>query len=161
MELRNADSHGRIDPKNVPASMLTDSEVALEELYGATEFLTDYQFICITETRFDSLTHVTNFQYKDLTEDNALPQRRNHQADRSDLESGSLYLRDRQGNLHLFRPLLHYMECPVCHQMATFYLDTYDQTQDPNAVGLKCFETNSARTEPIADSFRRVGLIPN
>ena len=160
MGLRNDDSHGRISSTSVSQSLLTDAEQALESVYRATEFLTDYRLMSITETKFDSIRKLTQFHYRDLTGDNPLAQPREDQSDRSDLESGSLYLRDRQGQLHLFRPLLHYLECPECHQMATFFLDTFDGSSPDALVGLKSFETNSVRMMNVAEEFRHVGLLP-
>ena len=157
---RDDDCHGRISTTKVPEALLAGAEAALEEVYRTTEFLTDYRFMFITETRFDSIRKINRYQYRDLTGDNNLAQCREDQADRADLESQSLYLQDRQGQLHLFRPLLHYLECPECHMMSTFFLDTYDGNFPEGIVGLKSFETNSVRREPIAEDFRHVGLLP-
>ena len=157
---RDDDCHGRISTTNVPETLLSGAEAALEEVYRATEFLTDYRLIFITETRFDSIRKINRFHYRDLTGDNSLTQRREDQADRADLESQSLYLMDRQGQLHLFRPLLHYLECPECHLMSTFHLDTFDAAESGDIVGLKSFETNSVRKERVAEDFRHVGLLP-
>jgi hypothetical protein len=157
---RDDDCHGRISTTKVPEALLAGAEAALEEVYRATEFLTDYRFMFITETRFDSIRKINRYQYRDLTGDNTLAQRREDQADRADLESQSLYLMDRQGQLHLFRPLLHYLECPECHLMSTFHLDTYDATESGGIVGLKSFETSSVRKERVAEDFRHVGLLP-
>ena len=153
-------SHGRISTTGVQVALLASAEAALEQVYRSTEFLTDYRLIFITETRFDSIRKINWFQYRDLTGDNSLAQRREDQSERADLESQSLYLIDRQGQLHLFRPLLHYLECPECHQMSTFHLDTFDASESGGLVGLKSFETNSVRKEPVAEDFRHVGLLP-
>ncbi len=161
MALRNDDSHGRIAPASVSANVLTEAEKALETVYRATEFLTDYQLLFITDTRFDSIRQINRLQYRDLTGDNALAQLRDDQSSRFDLEKHSLYLRDRQKNLHLFRPLLQYLECPECHQMSTFFLDTYDPACGGSTVGLKSFERNSVRSETIAEDFRHVGFLPS
>jgi hypothetical protein len=157
---RDDDCHGRISTTNVPATLLKEAEEALEQVYRATEFLTDYRFLFITETRFDSIRKINRYHFLDLTGDNTLAQRREDQADRADLESQSLYLMDRQGQLHLFRPLLHYLECPECHLMSTFFLDTFDSNESGEYVGLKSFETNSVRREKVAEEFRHVGLLP-
>lgn len=157
---RDDDCHGRIATTNVPETLLAEAESALEEVYRTTEFLTDYRLIFITETRFDSILKINRFHYRDLTGDNSLAQRREGESERADLESQSLYLIDRQGQLHLFRPLLHYLECPECHLMSTFHLDTYDAAESRDVVGLKSFETNSVRKEPVAEDFRHVGLLP-
>ena len=159
MDLRNDDSHGRIASSNVSQALLDEAEEALEVVFRATEFLTDYRLMYLTETRFDSIRKFTRFKYRDLTGDNPLAQLREDQSTRSDLESESLYLRDRQGQLHLFRPLLHYLECRESHQMSTFYLDTFEGSSSGGVVGLKSFETSSVRQEAVADDFRHVGLL--
>jgi hypothetical protein len=157
--IRNDDCHNRIAPDSVSESTINEAEKALECIYRASEFLTDYQLLWITQTRFDSIRQMNRFQYRDLTGDNPLAQLREDQISRSDLETRSLYLRDRRNQLHLFRPLLQYLECPECHQMSTFFLDKYDANQGANNVLLKSFERNSIRTEPIAEDFRHVGII--
>ena len=158
---RDDDCHGRISTRNVPATLLKEAEDALEQVYRATEFLTDYRFLFIVETRFDSIRKINRYHYLDLTGDNTLAQRREDLSDRADLESQSLYLKDRQGQLHLFRPLLHYLECPECHLMSTFYLDTFGSNESGEIVGLKSFETNSVRHERVAEEFRHIGLLPS
>jgi hypothetical protein len=160
---RDDDCHQRISTTNVPEALLKEAEKALEKVYQVTDFLTDYRFIFITEARFDSIRKINRYQYLDLTGDNTLAQRHEDQANCADLESNlesqSLYLIDRKGQLHLFRPLLHYLECPECHLMSTFFLDTFDSSESLENVGLKSFETNSVRIEPFAEEFRHIGLI--
>jgi hypothetical protein len=159
MTLRNDDSHGRIAPTSVSKETLDGAESALEVLYQSTEFLTDYQLIQITETRFDSIQKINRIQYRDFTGDNTLAPLRQDEVQRSDLEAGSVYLRDRQNHLHLFRPLLHYLECPECHLMSMFFLDKFDGANGGSYVQLKSFERNTVRTEPAADDFRHIGLL--
>lgn len=160
---RDDDCHQRISTTNVPEALLKEAEEALEKVYQVTDFLTDYRFIFITEVRFDSIRKINRYHYLDLTGDNTLAQRREDQANCADLESHlesqSLYLIDRKGQLHLFRPLLHYLECPECHLMSTFFLDTFDSNESLENVVLKSFETNSVRSEPFANEFRHIGLI--
>jgi hypothetical protein len=158
MKLRNDDSHGRMAHHHVTPELIAKAEEELQTLYQATEFLTDYRLVLITETRFDSIRRITRYQFRDLSGDNALAPLLADETQRNDLEAGGLYLRDRQGTLHLLRPLLQYLECPECHQMSTFFLDTYDRTSG-NMVGIKCFERNTVRREPVADDFRHVGLL--
>jgi hypothetical protein len=158
LDLRNDDSHGRVSLTNVSADLLEQAETSLAAIFRATEFLTDYRLLLVTETRFDSLRNASRFQYRDLSGDNALAPLHADTAPRNDLEAGSLYLRDRQNLLWLLRPMLHYLECPQCHQMSTFYLDTYDGV-DGQMVGIKSFERSSVRTEPFVEDFRHVGLV--
>ena len=156
-ELRDDDSHGRISPGAVSASVLSQAKADLETVFKTTEFLTEFRLLLIVSTRFDAIRRLTRIEYRDLSGDNVLVPRQQDIIDRNDIEADSLYLRDRQGNLHLFRPLLQYLECPECHQMSTFFLDTY--SGKGNVVGLKSFERSSVRVEELAEDFRHIGLL--
>lgn len=156
-ELRDDDSHGRISHGSVSATVLNQAKADLESVFKATEFLTEFRLLLIVSTRFDAIRSLTRIEYRDLTGDNVLVPLQQDVIDRNDIEADSLYFRDRQGNLHLFRPLLQYLECPECHQMSTFFLDTY--SGNGNVVGLKSFERSSVREEEMADDFRHFGLL--
>ncbi len=156
-ELRDDDSHGRISPGSVSATVLNQAKEDLESVFKATEFLTEFRLLLIVSTRFDAIRSLTRIEYRDLSGDNVLVPLQQDVIDRNDIEADSLYFRDRQGNLHLFRPLLQYLECPECHQMSTFFLDTY--SGKGNVVGLKSFERSSVREEEMADDFRHFGLL--
>lgn len=157
MSTRNDDSHGRLNPSAIPASLLADLEKALTTIFEHAGFVSDYGLIQIKRSRLDTIKGLTRYEYADLKGDNPLVPVHKGETTQSDLEIDSLYLRDRAGQLHLFRPYLHYLECPECHLMSTFYLDTYSGTGP--TVGLKSFERNSVRTENFADDFKWAGLI--
>jgi hypothetical protein len=140
--------------------MVDQARRDLAEIFGASDFLADYRLLVVTETRADSIQRLVTYHYRDLSGDTTLPPTGAGQTNRLDLEAGSLYLRDRSGLLHLFRPLLHYLECPECHLMSTFYLDRYDGSPSVAAVHLKSFERNSVRTEMSAGAFSEAGLLP-
>jgi hypothetical protein len=158
MAIRNDISHQRIDPGHISIDMISEAMNAIDLIFKATEFLTDYRFVLVTNTTFDSIKRVCTFQFRDLSGDNQLVPLQTGTAGRMDLETGSLYLRDRNGHLNLLRPMLHYLECPNCHQMSTFYLDTYNLNDIPS-VGLKSIERNSVRTEMLVNEFRHVGML--
>ena len=157
MATRNDDSHGRIKPGSVSRGLLGELEAALKTIYTNAGFVGDYGLLQVNQARFDAIRRETNYNYSDLTGDNPLAPKRKAITMQTELEVNSLYLRDRQDHLHLFRPLLHYLECPECHLMSTFYLDTYSGS-GPN-VGLKSFERNSVREEKFAEEFRWSGLL--
>jgi hypothetical protein len=113
----------------------------------------------IKRSRLDSIKGITRYEYADLKGDNPLVPMHKGETQQTDLEIDSLYLCDRSGHLHLFRPYLHYLECPECHLMSTFYLDTYPGSGP--TVGLKSFERNSTRNEDLADDFKWAGLLKN
>jgi len=157
MVARNDDSHNRIAPNAVPAALLTDLETALTTIYTETAFVADYRLVQVKDSKVDSIRRKTNYEFADLTGDNPLVQIYKDQTDQTEIEDDSLYLRDRIGQLHLFRPFLHYLECPECHLMSTFHLDTYDGVG--NLVGLRSFERNSVRKESFGEDFKWAGLL--
>jgi len=157
MVARNDDSHNRIATNAVPSSLLSDLETALTTIYTETAFVADYRLVQIKDSKVDSIRRKTNYEFADLTGDNPLVQIYKDQTDKTELEDDSLYLRDRIGQLHLFRPFLHYLECPECRLMSTFYLDTYGGSG--SLVGLKSFERNSVRKENFAEDFKWAGLL--
>ena len=157
MKTRNDDSHGRINPNAVPTSLLKQLEAALTLIYDQAGFVSDYGLLQIKRSRLDSIKGITRYEYADLKGDNPLVPMHKGETTQNNLEIDSLYLRDRAGNLHLFRPYLHYLECPECHLMSTFYLDTYSGSGP--TVGLKSFERNSTRNEELADDFKWAGLL--
>lgn len=157
MGVRNDDGHLRVNINAVPASLITKLEKALATIYEHAGFVSDYGLIQIKRSRLDTIKGLTRYEYADLKGDNPLVPVHKGETSQSDLEIDSLYLRDRSGHLHLFRPYLHYLECPECHLMSTFYLDTYTGTGP--TVGLKSFERNSVRTEDFAYDFKWAGLL--
>lgn len=157
MDKRNDDSHGRISHTSITVTDADEAFDHLTKVFTGADFLTDYSLVFITETRHDALRKITQFEYRDLSGDNPLAPIGKGESERTDLETGSLYLFDRTGEPHLFRPFLHYLECPECHLMSTYFLDTYSGQGD--AVGLKSFERGSIRTEKFAEHFRIVGLM--
>ncbi len=157
MSVRNDDGHWRVNINAVPASLITKLEKALATIYEHAGFVSDYGLLQIKRSRLDSIKGITRYEYADLKGDNPLVPVHKSETIQTDLEIDSLYLRDRAGHLHLFRPYLHYLECPECHLMSTFYLDTYIGTGP--TVGLKSFERNSVRTEVFADDFKWAGLL--
>ncbi len=159
MKTRNDDGHWRVNPNAVPASLLQELETALTLIYDLAGFVSDYGLLQIKSSRLDSIKGLTRYEYADLKGDNPLVPVHKSETTQTELEIDSLYLRDRAGSLHLFRPYLHYLECPECHLMSTFYLDTYPGSGP--TVGLKSFERNSTRTENLADEFRWSGLLKN
>jgi len=159
MGIRNDDDHCRLSPHSTK-KIINEAQTALESIYLATEFLTDYRLISITDTQLDSIRFINRYQYLNLIGDNPLAKRDEDFCNRQDLEKKSLYLRDRLGSLHLLRPLLHYLECPECHQMATFYFDRFDKRTE-NQITLKSIERNSVRHVDQVFEFTQAGFLPS
>ena len=119
-------------------------------------FLTDFKLRFTTEVFPDTISGDTRFVYQDLTGDNQLPRTDEANLSRTDIEKNSLYLRDAEKNWFLVRPYLHYLRCPDCHQMSTFYLDKLSPKD--GHVMIKSFERNSSREEPYFQAFAASGL---
>jgi hypothetical protein len=156
---RNDDGHLRVNPNTITKEYLNPLRNALEVCYDQVKFVADYKLIQVNDVRNDTIRGVTRYGYSDLTGDNPLVTKRESSSESGDLEKNSLYLRDRQGELHLCRPFLQYLKCPECGLMSTFYLDSYPGQEDE--VALKSFERNSTRTEKNADEFKWAGLLPS
>lgn len=156
MRIRQDDSHQRLNPENVGEQLLADAFHALERIYRSTDFLTDYKLGFITDVFPDTISGDTRFIYKDLTGDSQLPRTDEENLKRIDIEKNSLYLRDGEKNWFLVRPYLHYLRCPECHQMSTFYLDKLSTKE--GCVMIKSFERNSSREEPYLHAFAASGL---
>ena len=157
MKIRHDDSHQRLNPESVSDDFLDSAKEALEQVYRSTDFLTDYKLAYITEVFTDTLSNTTRFTFKDLTGDNQLPRTSEEILARTDVERNSLYLIDGEKKWHLARPYLHYLKCPECHQMSTFYLDKLSGKDD--FVVIKSFERNSSREEPFQKAFVASGLV--
>ena len=157
MKIRQDDSHQRLNPENVSDGLLDSAREALEQVYRSTEFLTDYKLAYVAEVFTDTLSNSTRFIFKDLTGDNQLPRTSEEILARTDIERNSLYLMDGEKKWYLARPYLHYLKCPECHQMSTFYLDKLSSRDD--FVVIKSFERNSSREEPFHKAFVASGLV--
>lgn len=157
MRIRQDDSHQRLNPENVGDQMLANAFQALERIYRSADFLTDYKLCFVTDVFPDTISRDTRFTYKDLTGDSQLPRTDEESLKRIDIEKNSLYLRDGEKNWFLVRPYLHYLRCPECHQMSTFYLDKLSPAD--GHVMIKSFERNSSREEPYLQAFVASGLV--
>jgi len=134
---------------------LSGDEITLLE---ATEFLTEYPLRYIEETRRDTIAGVTTYRYRNIMGDHAIVGLEAAETDLAELEAHSLYLQDRNGQLHLIRPYLIRQECPECQNSELFYLDTY-QARDNTCV-LKSLTTGHVlRDDQITVVFRYVGLV--
>jgi hypothetical protein len=106
------------------------------------------------------LKDITQYDYRDLQGDHPLVPIQMGITNQSNIEAGSLYLLDRQGNLHLLRPYLTRQECPECGNWSIFCLDRYDKKA--NAVNLYSMEHGHVVVDKdLVEAFRFVGLINN
>lgn len=135
-----------------------ESVKALRTLLQSVEFLSEYSLRYTEETRRDTISGVTRYSYRELMGDHPIVPLKEGETEESEVEAGSLQLVDRNGKLHLLRPLLVRRECPQCGRWATFYLDSYDASQD--VCILKAMEhTHTFEDQQIAYAFRHMGLL--
>lgn len=155
---RDDRSHLR-GPKGAAMARAFDEQLKnLETLYSAMEFLTDYSLIAVEDVRPDTLRHVTEYSYRDLKGDHALVPVRHDGMTEAAIEKGSLYLCGKKDQLLLLRPLLQRVECPVCRNISTFYLDSYDKKT--GICSLKSMEHGHPLTDKsIASPLKQVGLL--
>lgn len=157
MNKRNDTSHRRGPENHVVEINFTEAKQELEQLYRAIEFVSEYPLYYVENTQRDSLIGSTGYSFRHLTGDHPLVPLQNDVYLSSELEAGSLYLKDRSGKLHLLRPFLIRRECPECGHWATFYLDSYDK--DSKACRLITMEHNHTFTdEKVTLAFQRSGM---
>jgi hypothetical protein len=155
---RNDQAHGRGPRGARIQDQFGEVRDALTELVRACEFLSEYPLRLVEESRWDALQRLTRYDYRDLTGDHPLVPLSTGESERSDLEQRSLYLVDRQGDLHLLRPLLLRLECDVCTLPSTFSLDRYLPSHGECVLRSIEHGHTMRRTEPV-EAFRNVGLL--
>jgi len=158
MKARNDWSHGR-GPKGGAIPQAFDEQMKnLETLYSAMEFLTDFSLIAIEDVRSDTLQHVTEYSYRDLKGDHPLVPVLHDGITERVIEKASLYLRGRKDQLILLRPILQRMECPVCGNISTFYLDNY--AKKTGICSLKSMEHGHILNDKrFASPLKQIGLL--
>lgn len=160
---RNDQAHGR-GPKGdeIPVAF-EEAFQEFEILLRGIEFLTEYPLRYIESTRRDSLIGQTHYEYRELMGDHPLVPRHSSTTGSSELEAQSLYLVDRNSDLHLLRPLLSRRICPACGQAATFYLDSFNsKAQQCRLKALEHSHPSNKGTvidDELAHAFRHIGLV--
>lgn len=156
---RNDQAHKR-GPKGSKAirSAFYESKADLEKFLKAIDFLSEYRLRYIEVTKIDSIKKVTEYTYRDLQGDHPLAPIQSGLVGQIDIEAGSLYLVDRQENLHLLRPYLTRQECPECGSWSVFCLDTYDRRT--HSVNLYSMEHGHIVVNTdLVDALKSVGLL--
>lgn len=155
---RDDQSHGR-GPKGTAVETALKAVVAqLEILLRAIDFTADYPLRYIERTRYDSLERVTHYAYRDLMGDHPLALLEETCSPSREIEVDSLYLVDRNENLHLLRPFLTRHHCQVCERPAVFHLDEYEK--DGDVCVLKSLEQgHTIKDGTMAGVFRRSNLL--
>ena len=152
---RNDEAHVRgVDPVDLPAAV-SDATRALAELLAAAEFLVDTPLIITENDEWDELSQRGTFHYRQMSGDHHIVPFQSMQSDRR-VEKGSLYVLDIERRLHLLRPFLTAMHCPVCRSPSTFHIDRVA----PDGPILKSLEHGHTTTQvQMRDSLIAVGVL--
>lgn len=155
---RNDNAHGRGPHGPEIPEKIDESQLALQTLLEATEFLAEFPLRYIEDVQRDSIAGVTTYHYRNLMGDHSIIGVEEAQTDMVELEAHSLYLMNRSGELHLMRPFLTRQECPDCKTWELFYLDTYSARE--GTCTLKSMTTNHTLIDSqFPDVFRHVGML--
>ncbi|QWZ07719.1 hypothetical protein KRR39_20365 [Nocardioides panacis] len=153
---RQAQAHLRRYTDAEFSAMVEEEFADLQMLIQSASFLTDLPLIHVSDVRYDSLSGITDVTYRRLMGDHPVVPFVHMQQARSDLEQGSLYVADGQGNLHLLRPYLIGRDCPRCNTWSTFHPD---RTSD-GVLSIKSLEHGHPLDAPdLAYALGTVGFI--
>ncbi|MDH6521851.1 hypothetical protein M2163_001156 [Streptomyces sp. SAI-135] len=154
-ERRNDQAHlRRVDPIDLPHAI----DVAFADLTCLVErarFLADLPLLDITDVRWDAFARSARVEYRELAGDHPVVPTRTMTSPSNDLETGSLYIRDTDGTLHLLRPFLIGRDCPTCRTWSTFHVDRVPKT----AVVFKSLEHGHTLEDTSPDTRRLLGQI--
>jgi hypothetical protein len=156
---RNNDAHGE-GPKGFEVEKAyRAAREHLNNLLRAAEFVTEYPLIYIEKTRRDTRTNTTSYDYRELLGDHHLvPIHQGAGHKDCELEAESLYVIDRDGDLHLLRPILLYHPASRADRSAMFYLNRYDPDED--ICEMRSLEMgDTVELENVSDQFFTSGLI--
>ncbi|MFB7575193.1 restriction endonuclease [Streptomyces sp. NPDC056165] len=157
-ERRNDQAHlRRVDPIDLPHAVAV-AFADLTRLVERARFLADLPLLEITDVRWDAFARSARVEYRELAGDHPVVPTRTMTSPSNDLETGSLYLRDTEGALHLLRPFLIGRDCPTCRTWSTFHADRVPKT----AVVFKSLEHGHTLEDTVPDTrrlLRQVGLV--
>jgi hypothetical protein len=120
---RNDESHQRrVDPIDLPTA-IEASRADLELILDHAGFLADLPVYQIKFTRWDSIENRGHAVAVALRGDHPVAPSVQLEFKQSDIEQGSLYVKDLSGALVLLRPFLVRRECPQCRTWSTFHPD--------------------------------------
>ena len=155
---RDDDAHGRGPRGAEIPTRVKESLADLRTVLEAVEFLSEYPLRYVEETHRDSITGITHYRHREIMGDHVLVPVLETETTAAEVEAHSLYLVDRQGELHLIRPFLTRRECPVCGRWEIYFLDRYNGKE--GTCTLKSMEKGHTIDDNlIADVFRLVSLL--
>ncbi|MFJ2161389.1 restriction endonuclease [Streptomyces sp. NPDC087856] len=151
---RNDKSHLRpVDPVDLP-SALQESFNDLSLLATRARFLADWPLIQVTSVVWDAFRGKASLSIRRLMGDHPVVPTSTMLHPSSAVETGSLYLADRDHRLYLLRPFLTGQICPTCRTWSTFHADKVG-----GELVLKSLEHGHYfPCSEETDAFRQVGL---
>ena len=154
---RNDESHVRgVDALDLPAAT-EEARNELITLLTAADFIVDLPLILAESDEWDELSDEGRVVYRQLSGDHAVVPVQVMRSDRR-VERHSLYLLDAERRLHLLRPFLIAMQCPICRNPSTFHIDRLTSS----GIEVKSLEDGHTTTRPdLNDALIRASLIGN
>ncbi|MFD7757500.1 restriction endonuclease [Streptomyces sp. NPDC059757] len=123
---RNAEAHLRpVDPVDLPGA-LQESFDDLRLLATRSRFLADWPLMQVTSVAWDAFSNRASLSFRRLMGDHPVVPTSTMSYPSSAVETGSLYLADRDHRLYLLRPFLTTQVCPTCRTWSTFHADKVD-----------------------------------
>jgi hypothetical protein len=152
---RNDESHVRgVDKIDLPEAE-REAVQALTTILESAEFLVDLPLVIGEGDQWDELSEQGRIYYRQLSGDHPIVKLQSMPSDRR-VQKNSLYLMDTERRLHLLRPFLTAMHCPVCRSLSTFHIDLVS----PEGPVLKSLEHGHQTVqEPLREAFIQVELL--
>ncbi|WP_135356561.1 hypothetical protein [Mycolicibacterium sp. NCC-Tsukiji] len=157
VRVRNDEAHQRrVDEVDLPEVCKTLAR-EVESLFQGADFLADVSLILVEDTRWDALRGTGEATYRRLAGDHPVVPAEHISVAESNVERGSLYIRDLSGALHLMRPFMIGMTCPICRALSVFHVDGIGT----RGALLKSLENGHKveSNDDLAPALRAVGLL--
>lgn len=120
---RNDKAHGRsLDAVSLP-SALAEAHEDLSYLMSRALFLADLHLIHVSQVTWDAFRETAVVSFRRLVGDHPVVPTSTMEYPSNRIETGSLYLADRDRHLHLLRPFLTCEVCETCRAWSTFHVD--------------------------------------
>ncbi|WP_284747722.1 hypothetical protein [Amycolatopsis sp. RTGN1] len=153
-ERRNAEAHLRaVDPVDLPRAV-SEALRELTVLLERARFLADWSLVDITSVVWDSLQGEATLTMRRLVGDHPVVPTSTMSYANSAVDTGSLYLIDRDHRLYLLRPFLVGAVCAKCRTWSTFHVDKVE-----GQLARKSLEHGHTAPDEETDALRQVGLV--
>ncbi|MCH6161485.1 restriction endonuclease [Streptomyces marispadix] len=120
---RNDKAHGRAPDVVNLRTALEQTYLDLSRLLSCARFLADLPLIHVTSVMWDAFQGEATIRHRRLMGDHPVVPTSTMQYPSSTVETGSLYVADRNHRLYVLRPFLTCEVCETCHAWSTFHAD--------------------------------------